>query len=790
MFMVMFLAVALGSFLITSCDSPTNGDPGAAGAPGSTYLTGAVSARDLEDAFNNNAVVRLQSAVSTVEGVVPAGRTLRVISNPAILNTSSLEVNGTLEIIEGASLDASYVTGVAGYLKGTGSIIGAGGITLPYLGPNGAVPEGGIHYDSANIIAVKSAGSYRNTSSTVIGSALDNAGVSAIFLLSDGPDELTARNITALTYTAVPAEKELTLTGTGNTITTGLDISSGGTLVIAKDAVLATGANTVTVAAEANITNNGTISTAVTGAAPLITLLKLPGDGKISSGGSVTLDAAVALTQDFVITAGTITTDDAEAPFSGQKTITIESGATLALDADNTSIGSKVVNGGTITTATTSAAALNSILTAGGAITSSAVVNLGSAGVTVPKGTALTASGNVTAGAGPLVIEGAASFTGSGATLAALTSLTVAEDATLTAAYADFAALENLNLGKDVKLTVPAATFVALESLTLGEGVELTAASAVFTAITSSSSITGAGKLTVGAIASAKALLIINSALHEATLGSTTITGALNIPQGTIRTLSGAAAPSSTIAVNGTLIVGNSLALVDTLTIGTNGGFALAGGTVTLAHANAKIAGGSAYEITPDGTTGTLTGDNGVVVFESNAISGYDNEGPLADSAATLAFGVTDSELTIKADTTLNAVILDVAAKGVITVEEGKKLTLGLGADANHISSGGIFTVAVATGTAGGAVKANAVTPKDSSGEIGDADALAGAKVLKLAADAGATFDAGDLAAGATPGTSDPAAGVITGADGDTTIDAADTFEVGAQNAITVTPDA
>jgi hypothetical protein len=808
MFMVMFLAVALGSFLITSCDSPTNGDPGASGAPGSTYLNGVVSARDLEDAFNNNAVVRLQSGVTTVEGVVPAGRTLRVISNPAILAASSLEVKGTLEIIAGGSLDASYVTATAGYLKGSGSIIGAGGITLPYLGPAGALPEGGIHYDSANISAVKSAGSYRNSSSTAIGNALDNTGVSSIFALSDGPDELTARNITGLTYTAVPADKELTLTGAGNDVAVNLNIANGGTLIVAEGATLATNASGITITANdttsnitingtldlgnagdsvaGKVTNNGTISTITTTSATLVALVALPGTGEISSSGVVPLGAVAALSQDLVIEAGTITTHAIAAPFTGSKTITIEENGTLSLNAANTSIGATVVNEGTVATATTAPGFLHTIMDEiGGAVTSSGNVT-GAGAITVPVGTVLTQITENWAGyTGPLTVNGEATF--NAATFAALTSLTVAEGAALTADAATFALVTSLTLGEGVELDVPAATFAAIENLTLGEGVELTAVLASFDEL---ESLSGAGELTVGsAVSATQAALIINSALHEATLASTAITGALTIPEDTIRTLTGVAVPDNTVTVNGTLIVGTSLDLKNTLTIGTNGRFALVG-RVTLNHADAEIVSGT-YEITPEGTetTGTLAGSNGAVVFESDAISGYDEADPLTDSAAILTFGTKDSELTITNDTTLKAVILDVAAKGIINVEEGKKLTLDLGPESgDYVASGGIFTVAVAGGTAGGAVKANAYTPKDGSGAFADADALADAKVLKLAADAGTDFGVGDLGAGATPGESDPAAGVITGGEaGGTTIDAADTFTVNAQNAIAAT---
>jgi hypothetical protein len=117
-------------------------------------------------------------------------------------------------------------------------------------------------------------------------------------------------------------------------------------------------------------------------------------------------------------------------------------------------------------------------------------------------------------------------------------------------------------------------------------------------------------------------------------------------------------------------------------------------------------------------------------------------------------------------------VILDVATYGIISVAANQKLTLGY-AGTSGAASGGIFTAAVTT-SAGGAVKANAVTPNSSTGSIGTGTILAAAKVENKAA---ASIGNGDLGAGDTPGTSEPADGVITNS-ATVTIDKADTFAV------------
>ena len=267
---------------------------------------------------------------------------------------------------------------------------------------------------------------------------------------------------------------------------------------------------------------------------------------------------------------------------------------------------------------------------------------------------------------------------------------------------------------------------------------------------------------------------------------------------------SGNIVPTSTIAVNGSLFLTDAATLVNELTIGANGSLGLAANkAITLGDASAKISAAN-WEITPasgktDGTVGAANVSNTAVGFSSSGIAGLDSTTVAADgkaprldtqttdptSAAVLTFGTSDSELKIKEPTAILGVILDVSTKGKIIVQPGKVLHLGLGAGANHIASGGIYTQSIAT-TAGNGIKANAFTPKSSGGNINSATTLATANIEKAAA--ASVSDTGHLGAGATPGTSEPAAATITGAvSTGTTIDANDTFAVDASNVITVT---
>jgi hypothetical protein len=774
--------------IFSGCESPADGASGSSGVNGpGTFTDGDIDAAALEAVYAYTDTVVLTSGVTSVAGEIPTGKKLVVAGDIPVKDGEALEVEGTLEIVLGAALDASYVSGTAGYLKGSGSVSGEGGVLLPYIAKAATgIPEGIITYTST-IEASKAAGSYIPTdASTPATTALDNDGVVALFALTDDEAiaELTVNKITDLTAAAIPAGKTLTLTGTGNTFTAALDLSSGGTLIVAEGAeleasgLLTVGDGTNTTGA---VQNNGTIKTASaeTTAANILSYITKPtGSGTVKITGDAnlsTITAAAALTQNVEIVTGKTLTAPViagnAAPFSGEKTITVK--GTLALGAAKT-IGATVVNGGTVTTATTSAAALNTILALGGTITSSGAV-AGTDAITVPAGTTFTHdTGTFVGGAGALTIEGAATFT-TGTFADQTGKLTVNGKAEFTAAT--FATLTSLEVDGEAEFT--AATFVAVTSLTVNGTLE--AETATFTALTT---VTGTGSVTAGVVsgvtATPKAQILIGSTLKEVSLATTTLNGALTIPASTTRIFTGDFEPDNTVTVNGLAVFAGDVTLLNALTIGTDGALALVSDkAITLGHASAKIADGSAYEIVPETSKidGTLTAGENVVVFTAGAISGMDEDQEAA--AATLALGTSNVELKIKAGTVLDALTLDVSDAGKITVTANQTLTLKLAGD-DGVLSGAIFTLAVSGGTAGGAVKANAVTPKSSDGAIADAAALAAAKVEKAAT----ATAAGDLATGGA--TTDAANGVITKTEA-ITIDKKDTFTVGAAGAITVT---
>jgi hypothetical protein len=262
-----FAAVTCAALFLVGCESPTNGESGAAGTDGPYPLTGTtIDAEALKAAFYVSSRVAITGGSSGIDGEVPAGKTLYVL-NPAAKVTSgeSLTVKGTLDIYEAAALDASY-TGTAGYLATSGgAITGTGIVSLPYLAAGVTDgPTGIVTYGNSPGGITKTAGSYIVVSAATPGSALNNANLITLMGVLPAGASLTVSSIEDLTAAAVPAGKTLTLTGAGNTVpVAGLNLSAAGTLIVNGTLEVASGA-TITGKAEApsNITVNGTLKLA------------------------------------------------------------------------------------------------------------------------------------------------------------------------------------------------------------------------------------------------------------------------------------------------------------------------------------------------------------------------------------------------------------------------------------------------------------------------------------------------------------------------------------------------
>ncbi|MDR3355916.1 MAG: hypothetical protein LBO04_01875 [Spirochaetaceae bacterium] len=586
-----FAAALLGAaFILSGCESPAGSD-GSSGAPGPGILAAAtVNAAQLEALFKVNSVVQLigdgvSTPTLTVDGVVPAGKTLVVAAKDAKVTpggTLDLEGGGTLEIASGASINASGVSGTAGRItaEAGGWITGQGLAILPFV-PQAAlddVQDGLVTYYSPAASVKVTAGSYGDgTSDPVALTATNLATVMAN--IPEGGSLRVGTGITGLDASGVPAGKTLILAAAGNSISgnftpagalvvegvlattngtnstinvtspASLKVEAGGTLTLANTGDTLTG-STADSGALTTVTNDGTVSTGTTTPETVETLVTLlPGSGKVILTGAVTLASETAtwqLSQNVEIggSTNTVTAPGHATPFSGGKTITVKNGNTLALGAaPATFTGVSIDNKGTVSTTTTSIAALGKIAALGGKIASSGDV-AGSDALTVPEGTDLThETGTLVGGAGAITINGKAEFT-SGTFASQTGAVTVNGEAKF-----------------------EAATFAALTALTVNGEANFTAAT--FAALTT---VGGSGALFAGPLAAAKAKLLVESGLPAVAVGDVggdldaiTVTGS-----GKLRGFAGTVIFGAASAFDGPVGFGGAVTLKAAVTL--NGG--------------------------------------------------------------------------------------------------------------------------------------------------------------------------------------------------------------------------
>jgi hypothetical protein len=564
-------------------------------------------------------------------------------------------------------------------------------------------------------------------------------------IFTDAPEitELTVSGITGLTDVAVPSGKTLTLTGPSNTFTAALDLSTAkGTLIV--DGTLTTsGAYAITAAGTSNITingtlalgangsvagevtNNGTITTSSTTPATVTGLLGLEGTGTVEIGASLALTAAAALTQNVRIPSGvTLTTHSVAAPFSGTKTITIDESGTLALDAANTSVGVTVVNNGTITTATTSDTALQTIVNLGGAITSTGNVD-STAAFTVPVGTTLTHNtGTFVGGSGALTINGNATFT-TGTFVSQTGAVTI--NGTASFDVATFAGLTGsagtaiFTVGPAGNATFTAATFVGttVGDIVINGDAEFGAAAVpggdVKVGATGTLTVSSSGSL---AVTNTKTI-VVGEAPNTVTLTKATITGT---------------AGATLVGATGTLTLTNS----DILSITDTGAIVVAGdGSVALP--NSKFGAGTytaAGDVTITAVTAgdtietAATGDKGLIIGAANtALSLLTSTTTTATytlkNASTgrgVVFGNGAAAITVGNGTTSDTSSLEASATA--------KIQLGTsGNTTDAIGLGNASKLVLATGATIGVFSDTSTSVADGSGSGGASGSIGGATV-------------------------------------------------------------
>jgi hypothetical protein len=227
-FFTVGMAAILGASLsFFACESATGaagaaGEPGTPGANVGFINTTPVDAATLAALFKAADIVTLGPSVNSVYGTVPANKKLAVSgATTAVAANEELEIEagGSVEVYEGAALDASGL-GTAGFISGAaGSVYGEGVVVLPYLmDPEADIGDGLTYNNSA--AANKAAGSVTDGKTYV--AALTAAAVKTL-LATVSP--LTVYDLTGIAADTVPDGKELNLLGTGNSAVANSDLS-------------------------------------------------------------------------------------------------------------------------------------------------------------------------------------------------------------------------------------------------------------------------------------------------------------------------------------------------------------------------------------------------------------------------------------------------------------------------------------------------------------------------------------------------------------------------------------
>ena len=640
-----FAAVTCAALFLVGCESPTNGDAGAAGTDGPYPLTdAAVDADALKAAFYVSSRVAITDGSGGIDGEVPAGKTLYVLGTAKVTSAKSLTVKGTLDIYEEAALDASY-TGTVGYLATSGgAITGTGTVSLPYIA-DGVTdgPTGIVTYGNSPGSITKTAGSYIAVSAASPGSALDTGDLSAIFGVVG---ELTVGSLTTpLVATAIPANKTLTVNGAASIGAT-LDLTGKGALVIGKT-------GTLTVSGDYNITGNATAGIVI--------------EGTLSVGGGVTVNK-VDLSNANVTNseAKTLTlTKGASAVVIGKITPVASNALTIAGSDSGTTVYIKEIAGVSGSAAVTFGA--NSVL----AIPQDESLTIGEgSGISVTNANyALTTAnlaklkgkveytGAVTGIAETLVVPAGVELDVSTAgTLATITGLTV--DGTLTASKATLAQATSLTVGQDASLTAGEATGN-------DEGIAIT--------------VDAGGSATVGTIAK---LLAPSSVAAGGTLTATAITAfdtEVELEVGAGGTVNGIVFPAATAI---SALAANALTIGD-LTVP-------AGATLTVpASTTLKLDTGKSLVLTGAAATGgaKLAGE-GKVVAAKTEITGGESGDWQAVGTGTVTIEATNANASSITASAYTVTLTAMAAGAVITQAVGASNALTIAA-ATTVALGG-----------------------------------------------------------------------------------------------------
>jgi hypothetical protein len=308
------------------------------------------------------------------------------------------------------------------------------------------------------------------------------------------------------------------------------------------------------------------------------------------------------------------------------------------------------------------------------------------ADLTIREGTRVATTA-VFAPTGTLTVNGTLAT----ATTSAIVSpkrVVVGPDGVLTTVATDtFAAVESVLVNGRFTANA-AATFAAVGDLEVN-GI-LTAPGATFAALTAAR---GEGFLTLGALnLGAKAPILFN--IKNVTSAATAITaGTFTVPVGTTLTLTGAAAPTGNVVVDGSLVLDGS---TSSLTIATTKSLTINGTVSLLDAASVVLASGATTTGAKIIGMGTLTAGNTDIVGGPAATAGWQAVFTDATKTITIAAGVDAPTTVATASITASAASTIFTAVGPgasITQRAGAGNSLNIATD-TVISLGGTTTAA------------------------------------------------------------------------------------------------
>jgi hypothetical protein len=528
--MVMLLAIGAGSFLITGCDSPTDGDRGANGAPGTIYLSGTLSSEAIQNAIDTWAPLKFTGVTQNDGGtvIIPAGRNVELIGNPAYLASGG----GTLAI---AAL--SSITG-SGRLRG-------GGTTTTAVVPNG------VSVDSATIVRIQEGSGDIDLSgnSVAVGRSItiSDAATSSSNIKYD---ELAAKTLyvvgnVTVNY-AISTLPEIWVIGnasitiaqtqavdwviTGDLSAQKLPTTGAGTLYVGKNAVFAEAITGIT--GDIDIGGNATFNAALTtGTGSDVTVggdLTVSGTNAVSLGGDLDVGGRATLGGTLINTAGVTATFDGPTTITGA--LTTAAAGTFTIDGEGavTLAAAPTLTNGLIVTNTTGVTFANTVaIPVEKAINASAgkvIFGTGDNSVTIVNGTlasGTTGNGTVSVAASSAITLG---YTGSGGA-----SLTLAEGGKI--------------IGKGTGAITAGSTKIegAWEATGTSDTVTIAATAAASASITATGSVTGlkasAAEAKITQLAASANLLTIGAATRidlggtaEVAVGQLILTGHASTP--------------------------------------------------------------------------------------------------------------------------------------------------------------------------------------------------------------------------------------------------------------------